>query len=42
MDAIDSDTGRIVVTGGGAELNGIAELFEEYLGIPVRLGLPIG
>ncbi|MGI6468821.1 MAG: cell division protein FtsA [Syntrophomonadaceae bacterium] len=40
MDAIDRIPAGIVVTGGGAELNGIAELFEEYLGIPVRLGTP--
>jgi cell division protein FtsA len=30
----------MVLTGGGAELIGITEKFEEYLDMPVRLGLP--
>ncbi len=30
----------LVLTGGGAELNGITQEFENYLDIPVRLGLP--
>jgi cell division protein FtsA len=32
--------GGIVITGGGAELEGLTDVMEEYLGIPVRLGLP--
>jgi len=32
--------GGIVITGGGAELVGLTDVMEEYLGIPVRLGLP--
>lgn len=32
--------GGIVLTGGGAELVGFADIMEEYTGIPVRLGLP--
>lgn len=32
--------GGIVLTGGGAHLNGIIEAMEEYLNIPVRLGFP--
>jgi len=40
MDAIDRIPAGIVVTGGGAELIGMPELFEEYLGVPVRVGTP--
>jgi len=32
--------GGIVLTGGGAELVGFAELMEEYISVPVRVGLP--
>ncbi len=32
--------GGIVLTGGGAHLDGIINVIEEYLNIPVRLGLP--
>lgn len=32
--------GGIVLTGGGAELVGFADVIEEYTNIPVRLGLP--
>lgn len=32
--------GGIVLTGGGAELVGFADVMEEYTTIPVRLGLP--
>ena len=31
-----------VITGGGSMLNGMAELAEEILDMPVRLGLPMG
>ena len=40
FDAINRIPAGIVVTGGGAELIGMPELFEEYLGVPVRLGAP--
>lgn len=32
--------GGIVLTGGGAELVGFADIMEEYTTVPVRLGLP--
>lgn len=32
--------GGIVMTGGGAQLPGIADLMQEYSGMPVRIGLP--
>lgn len=32
--------GGIVLTGGGAELVGFADIMEEYISVPVRLGLP--
>jgi len=32
--------GGIVLTGGGAELVGFADIMEEYTAVPVRLGLP--
>jgi cell division protein FtsA len=34
--------GGIIITGGGSMLDGIAEMTEEYLEMPVRLGVPIG
>ena len=32
--------GGLVLTGGGARLNGLVEVMEDYLNIPVRLGVP--
>ena len=32
--------GGIVLTGGAAELAGLADAMEEYSSIPVRIGLP--
>ena len=32
----------IIITGGGSMLCGITELTEEFLGMPARLGLPMG
>ena len=32
--------GGVVLTGGGAKLQGITGLFQQLLGLPVRLGLP--
>lgn len=39
-DALDRIPAGMVLTGGGAELSGMAGIFEEYLGMPVRLGNP--
>lgn len=38
--SLESIPGGVVLTGGGAELAGLANVMEEYLGIPVRLGMP--
>ncbi len=40
FDCLDRIPSGIVLTGGGAEMSGIVELFEQYLDMPVRLGLP--
>lgn len=37
---LESIPGGMVLSGGGAELVGLANVMEEYLGIPVRLGMP--
>ncbi len=37
---LDKLPGGLVVSGGGAQLAGIVEVMENYLNIPVRLGLP--
>jgi cell division protein FtsA len=37
---LDRMPGGIVLTGGEAELPGIVDIMEEYLNVPVRLGLP--
>ncbi|CFX63328.1 Cell division protein FtsA [Syntrophomonas zehnderi OL-4] len=37
---IDNLPGGLVISGGGAQLTGIAEMMESYLNIPVRLGVP--
>jgi len=37
---LDKLPGGLVLSGGGAQLKGIAEVMEEYLNIPVRLGMP--
>ncbi len=37
---IDKLPGGIVLTGGGAQLSGIIEVMEEYMNMPVRLGVP--
>jgi type IV pilus assembly protein PilM len=34
--------GEIVITGGGAELTGLPEELSRHLGVPVRLGNPLG
>ncbi len=34
--------GRIILTGGGCQLTGLAELAAEVLGRPVRIGRPLG
>ncbi len=39
-DVLERIPAGIVLTGGGAKLTGMTDLFEEYLGIPVRLGYP--
>ncbi len=39
-DYLESIPGGMILTGGGAELAGLADVMEEYLGIPVRLGMP--
>jgi len=38
--SLESVPGGMILTGGGAELAGTADVMEEYLGIPVRLGMP--
>lgn len=38
----DSLIAGVVVTGGGSMLDGMVELSEEILGMPVRQGLPLG
>lgn len=38
--SLESIPGGMILTGGGAELAGLANVMEEYLGIPVRLGMP--
>lgn len=40
FDCLDRIPSGIVLTGGGAEMPGIVELFEQYLDMPVRVGLP--
>jgi cell division protein FtsA len=37
---LDKLAGGLVLTGGGAQLAGIVEVMEEYMDIPVRLGMP--
>jgi len=37
---LDKLPGGLVISGGGAQLAGIVEVMENYLNIPVRLGLP--
>ncbi|MCX5779910.1 MAG: cell division protein FtsA [Firmicutes bacterium] len=37
---LDNLPGGLVLTGGGAQLNGLVQLMEAYLDIPVRLGIP--
>lgn len=39
-DALDRIPAGLVLTGGGAELGGIADMFEDYLGMPARVGNP--
>ncbi|HWP98560.1 MAG TPA: cell division protein FtsA [Syntrophomonadaceae bacterium] len=39
-DCLNRMPSGLVLTGGGAELPGISELFEQYLDMPVRVGLP--
>jgi cell division protein FtsA len=39
-DSLERIPAGIVLTGGGAELSGTTSLFEDYLGMPVRLGTP--
>lgn len=38
MTAWDNLAGGVVFTGGGSQLNGIMELMESYMDLPVRLG----
>lgn len=38
---LDNLPGGLVLTGGGAQLNGLVQLMEAYLDIPVRLGIPV-
>lgn len=40
FDCLDRIPSGIVLTGGGAEMPGIVDLFEQYLDMPVRIGLP--
>ncbi len=40
FDCLERMPSGLVLTGGGAELPGITDLFEQYLDIPVRIGLP--
>lgn len=40
FDCLNRMPGGIVLTGGGAELVGFADVMEEYTTVPVRLGLP--
>lgn len=40
FDCLDRIPSGIVLTGGGAEMTGIVELFEQYLDMPVRVGMP--
>lgn len=40
FDCLDRIPSGIVLTGGGAEMTGIVELFEQYLDMPVRIGMP--
>ncbi|MEQ8173527.1 MAG: cell division protein FtsA [Syntrophomonadaceae bacterium] len=40
FNCLDRIPSGIVLTGGGAEMAGIVELFEQYLDMPVRIGLP--
>jgi cell division protein FtsA len=35
-------SGGVVLTGGGALINGTAELAREVLGLPVKIGIPTG
>lgn len=37
---LDKLPGGMVLSGGGAQLTGIAEVMEAYLNVPVRLGMP--
>ena len=39
---IDQLSAGVVLTGGAVQLEGMAELAEEVLGMPVRIGVPIG
>jgi len=38
--SLESLPGGVVLSGGGTQLPGLVSVMEEYLGIPVRLGLP--
>lgn len=40
FDCLERMPSGLVLTGGGAELPGITDLFEQYLDLPVRIGLP--
>lgn len=40
FDCVGKMPGGVVLTGGGAHLNGIDEVMEEILNVPVRLGYP--
>lgn len=40
FNCLDKLPGGLVITGGGAQLEGITDFWEEYLEIPVRLGNP--
>lgn len=37
---LDKLAGGVVLTGGGAKLKGLIEAMEEYMDVPVRLGMP--
>lgn len=40
FDCLDRIPSGLVLTGGGAEMPGIVDLFEQYLDMPVRIGMP--
>ncbi len=40
LTCVDKLAGGLVLTGGGAQLAGIVKVMEEYMDVPVRLGMP--